>query len=669
MNMHSLALSSRVAAHVLLISACLSATDFHVDGIRGADVPAGGTQAQPWKSVGYALTRVLPPATGRHRILISGNQRYALTSTLTLASAVELVGVGPVKPTFVAPANGVSLVANQSAAGDFVLRSLNLTGGITALEVDPTPLFVGDMRIEVDNCDFSGQSGTSVSLNVQGCATSSLLVSRCKFASATKAIDVVADERPVFMQVSRCDFVSAPVEFNVRSAPPFQSLVALNLDVTDCLFRGCSGPALLVGGANSIATSLSLSAKRCAFRSNRIGIATSLGMSGRAVVDQSSFIDHEVALRFTATGQDRTDVRTSFEATRNVIRNARSAGIAFVFIGRLPSLGAFTRSNLIEACDVGIDVQIGDKVTGTFASNGDIVRGSARMAMSVVGLSFACPVTISNSILAQSARVGLRAGGTSPTFAQFVTIADCGGHALDLGSQPVTLDHCVLDNPFQPEVYGGARLSARYTCSRTTTFAGTGNLVANPMLQRPFYKLDAASPCIDAGDSLATGATDYEGDPRKVGARVDLGADEVRLGSIWRFGAAMPTTNSGFRIEMRQPQVLAQIGNPLRIEMSGGIGDANQAALGAILMVGFADGAPVLDVDAVLPGGQLYFTPLAISSVMPVDASGSSSDQVQIPMLNALVGTTFAAQWLCLTPGSSPFGATLSDGLRVTIGR
>ncbi len=63
-------------------------------------------------------------------------------------------------------------------------------------------------------------------------------------------------------------------------------------------------------------------------------------------------------------------------------------------------------------------------------------------------------------------------------------------------------------------------------------YSGTGNIDANPLFIDPDvgnYHLSAGSPCIDAGDPACDPApdeTDMDGEPRHLGARVDIGADE-----------------------------------------------------------------------------------------------------------------------------------------------
>ncbi len=76
--------------------------------------------------------------------------------------------------------------------------------------------------------------------------------------------------------------------------------------------------------------------------------------------------------------------------------------------------------------------------------------------------------------------------------------------------------------------------------------AGTGqdasSLAADPLLADPEaadFHLDPASPAVDAGNPAyvpAVGETDLDGEPRLLGSAVDVGADELSAGLIFRDG-------------------------------------------------------------------------------------------------------------------------------------
>lgn len=71
-----------------------------------------------------------------------------------------------------------------------------------------------------------------------------------------------------------------------------------------------------------------------------------------------------------------------------------------------------------------------------------------------------------------------------------------------------------------------------YSCFSSNGFrapGGEGVIEADPRLDRDGHLL-AGSPCVDAGsnEGIVDGETDFEGDPRIVNTRVDMGADEYR---------------------------------------------------------------------------------------------------------------------------------------------
>jgi len=64
---------------------------------------------------------------------------------------------------------------------------------------------------------------------------------------------------------------------------------------------------------------------------------------------------------------------------------------------------------------------------------------------------------------------------------------------------------------------------------------GTHNISLDPLFVDPAdddYHLRAGSPCIDAGTDAGV-TTDIDGDPRPIGVRVDIGADEYHRYTIY----------------------------------------------------------------------------------------------------------------------------------------
>ncbi len=97
------------------------------------------------------------------------------------------------------------------------------------------------------------------------------------------------------------------------------------------------------------------------------------------------------------------------------------------------------------------------------------------------------------------------------------------------GSDDGTLNNCIVWGnaaTTSNAVYGS---TCRYTCLDEIV-SGEGNIFADPLFidaANGDFRLQAGSPCIDAGaDEYATGDTDIEGNPRIMGAHVDMGAYE-----------------------------------------------------------------------------------------------------------------------------------------------
>lgn len=80
---------------------------------------------------------------------------------------------------------------------------------------------------------------------------------------------------------------------------------------------------------------------------------------------------------------------------------------------------------------------------------------------------------------------------------------------------------------------------------------GTGNIQADPLFTGPTqdnYRLSPDSPCINAGDpnvAIEPEATDLDGQPRRFGSGIDMGAYEFQgLGPVYRFWS--PTESKHF---------------------------------------------------------------------------------------------------------------------------
>ena len=147
--------------------------------------------------------------------------------------------------------------------------------------------------------------------------------------------------------------------------------------------------------------------------------------------------------------------------------------------------------------------------------------------------------TIADNTATELGGGGIRVTGGSPGASTDIRNCIIWGNTAPEGDQ--LLLNSLFNNPAIVSVdfcdlQGGAASVAIDTacCSPSQLLFGKNNLDTNPLFLDPAsgdYHLAAESPAINAGDPgfvAAAGETDIDGDPRVVGAQVDLGADEFR---------------------------------------------------------------------------------------------------------------------------------------------
>ncbi len=174
-----------------------------------------------------------------------------------------------------------------------------------------------------------------------------------------------------------------------------------------------------------------------------------------------------------------------------------------------------------------------------------------------VQISTNCSPTLKNCIFSGNS-ADLGGGGVATNNNASPTLINCtlvtneattdGGGIFNDSASTTTVTNCILwDNrdaggtneSAQIHISGGT-VVVNYTCvwDWTGGLGGTGNFGDDPLfvdLAGGNYHLDPDSPCINTGDPGGdySGQTDMDGSPRVMGARVDIGADEVEIDMIY----------------------------------------------------------------------------------------------------------------------------------------
>jgi hypothetical protein len=267
---------------------------------------------------------------------------------------------------------------------------------------------------------------------------------------------------------------------------------------------------------------------------------------------------------------------------------------------------------------------------------------------------------------------GISMHSTMRIEARFLTLADNSptGLKVHAGTPGARAEHCLFAGNGISEVDVPVGFPITYSLFQNQTYAGAGNLRADPKLVRPFYKLGLGSPAIDAGDATAgRPAVDYEGDARLVASRPDLGGDEVvGKGSAHTYG--QPGYGlSGFHPELRVPasQDGVRIGSDLTIELVAALDWWRNPGMAALLWLGTSE-APIDLVTAGVPGSFAWTDGKLGFVVQPIDAAGNAAMKFKVPAVPTLVGAIFTSQWLVVKPATTPGNFVTTQGLRVTIG-
>jgi predicted outer membrane repeat protein len=158
---------------------------------------------------------------------------------------------------------------------------------------------------------------------------------------------------------------------------------------------------------------------------------------------------------------------------------------------------------------------------------------------------------IRNNIITGNSDSGIDCGSASPTITNNTIIGNGESGIYSNSGSPVITNTLIAFNSSGISIAGGAA-TLRYNClygnpafnySGVADPTGTdGNLIANPRLADASMgspHIEPGSPCIDAGDDavIQAGWKDIDGQSRKIGAHVDIGADESD-GTTWPCGTA-----------------------------------------------------------------------------------------------------------------------------------
>ena len=215
---------------------------------------------------------------------------------------------------------------------------------------------------------------------------------------------------------------------------------------------------------------------------------------------------------------------------------------------------------------------------------------------------------------------------TNCTISNNTAHGDGGGINCVQGSSP-RITNCILWGDAPEEIKITSSCSPAFTyCNVQHGYAGDGNINADPFFAdagTSDFHLTAGSPCIDTGTADGAPDTDFEGDPRPQGNRVDMGADEYL------------SSPGGLELELTDYRSVYSprdfLGLTIHIKNSG------DEPAGLTKGVFFATSPPSLDYEEALYDGQLFLI-------------GE--------------GSTFTYEWGARIPSSAPLG-TYNAGIRI----
>lgn len=214
----------------------------------------------------------------------------------------------------------------------------------------------------------------------------------------------------------------------------------------------------------------------------------------------------------------------------------------------------------------GAGIYLYDSDGATFNGN-QVISNTTTISPTLSGtgggfyIEFSSPFTLTNNVIAQNYANTAGGGLYVYGYGAYVSTGELvnntiaqnnlgsGGEGVYLTSDStITLTNNVIVKHTYGIYNGGSgTATARYTLfyGNTNDTGGygvinsTSAVVGDPLFVNPAgwdYHLQTGSPCIDAGDPAGVPPappTDIDGDPRPMGARVDIGADEYRRYTIY----------------------------------------------------------------------------------------------------------------------------------------
>ncbi len=700
---------------------------FYVNGATGIDTPTAGIPVptplgwtpniapvpQGWRTIQYAITQVQAwmaansPTVPTAKLFIQGGQNYSAATNgeafpIVVAPSIlfegTFIGQGfTAFPNLVPPAGvaAFSMPGNQNFSdratvsgvrfSNSLCRYIRFTGGSVGIAMGANSSFRHNPRIE--DCDFVEQTVAGIRVDT----TSGLndpKIYRNTFRGCARGVDMVA-----------------------RGVNP-----VLFADIEECSFEST---ASVVGGTGiylldqSTATAGSTSRVAGLYRSNNfnriqagIYIESTTGAKVRnPEILRSRFATFSHAVELKMAGCDGQDLSVT-----DCVMNGGGSGVRITGAALLGAHNWRIDSNTFYRCNNGLDVSVsgGGSVNLTTQRQSAIEcrtwgysvqannAGASPMAFSMTSVqdrllknlngvkwfgSAAGNVAMRSSIVAGS-RIfkGVQANAPSMAIAlDGLTIAD-NFNGLDAAAYAPgsSFQHLIFDGN-TIEVTPASTSPFTYSCFQSSTFPGVGNLnTTGAQLARPWYKLAATSPCIDAGNTAASAfGSDYEGDARAKsrltgfpGTR-DIGADEWVV-----HGSTNPYGNVGFevfnvfpRISSSSTQILSPSTSPLLVHLAGAIQPVfGTPGVGAVLFLGLDEVTNTLPFDLEplgWPGSYVQVEPFADSGFLSVASNGTAT--AMLPIAPGLAGITVTAQWFVLMP--QPYDVVTSDALRITVGQ